>query len=121
MTRRFTIAVAALLIGIPTVARCGEDEAGRFASCDDIAGAGFFWVDTTSGKTWWADPGKMKWVYCGKPEGASQSANGTFLPRENKNGEGMFVLNKQTGEGWWTNGKEWKTLGKPEDTGQPEK
>ena len=39
---------------------------------------------------------------------------GTYVPQANKSGGGLFVLNTVTGEGWWTNGKEWKVLGKPE-------
>jgi len=39
---------------------------------------------------------------------------GTYVPQANKSGGGLFILNTVTGEGWWTNGKEWKVPGKPE-------
>ena len=86
----------------------------KFRACENVAGAGIFWVDTTSGKTWWADPGNMKWVYAGQPEGAKAGPVGTYIPYKNKAGEGVFILNTATGEGWWTDGvKKWKALGKP--------
>ena len=96
---------------------CGEDKylpgVDKFKACENKAGAGFFWVDTTCGKTWWAEPGKMEWVLYGKPEGAKPGPLGTYIPYENKSGEGLYVLNTATGDGWWTNGKEWKSLGQP--------
>jgi hypothetical protein len=43
------------------------------------------------------------------------------MPYENKTGDGLYVLNTGTGEGWWANGREWKPLGKPaEAAGQAE-
>ena len=86
----------------------------KFKACENAAGAGIFWVDSTSGKTWWADPAGMKWVYVGQPKGAKAGPIGTYVPFKNKSGEGVFVLNTATGEGWWTDGiKTWKSLGKP--------
>lgn len=86
----------------------------RFKACENKGGAGFFWVDTTSGKTWQQDPAKMEWVYVGQPDGAKSAPMGTYIPFENHNGQGVFVLNTATGEGWWTDGKNWKTLGTPQ-------
>lgn len=85
----------------------------KFKACENKAGAGLFWVDTTSGRTWWADPGKMKWVFFGQPKGAKPGPTGTYIPYENKSGEGVFILNTASGQGWWTNGQEWKNLGVP--------
>ncbi len=87
--------------------------ANKFKACENKAGAGLFWVDTMSGRTWWADPGTMKWIFFGLPVGAEPAPAGTYIPFENKSGEGVFVLNTATGEGWWTNGQEWKRLGIP--------
>jgi hypothetical protein len=89
--------------------------AGKFKSCENKAGEGFFWVDTTTGKTWWANPQDPRWEYCGQPEGAGTAPVGTYVPYENKSGPGMFILNAATGEGWWTDGKKWKRLGVPTD------
>jgi hypothetical protein len=33
---------------------------------------------------------------------------------KNKDGEGLFILNSATGEGWWTDGETWKRLGVPQ-------
>jgi hypothetical protein len=85
----------------------------KFRACRNRAGSGFYWVDSTSGSTWWADPGKTAWVKCGTPEGAKASPVGTYIPFENYSGSGIYVLNTATGEGWWTDGKGWKSLGKP--------
>lgn len=89
--------------------------AARYMSCENHAGAGCFWVDTTMGKIWWAAPGKSKveWQYLGQVQDAKSGDVGTYVPQANKNGAGLFVLNTVTGEGWWTNGKEWKAFGKP--------
>ena len=91
----------------------------KFKACANVAGAGIYWVDTTSGQTWWANPATMKWVYCGKPEETNPGPTGTFRPYKNRSGEGVFVLNTATGQGWWTDGKQWKALGKPLTTDKP--
>jgi len=98
---------------------CGQEYVAtveKFKACDDEAGGGLYWVDTTTGKTWRADPGAVKWVDCGKPEGAEPGPPGTYIPRDNKGEAGVFVLNTATGEGWWTDGTEWKSLGKPSES-----
>ncbi len=90
---------------------------GKYMVCDNHAGAGFFWVDTTTGKIWWSDmtgKEKIEWKYYGQVQGAKTGDVGTYVPQVNKNGGGLYILNTVTGEGWWTNGKEWKALGKPE-------
>jgi hypothetical protein len=28
---------------------------GKYMACENRAGAGFYWVDTTIGKIWWSD------------------------------------------------------------------
>jgi hypothetical protein len=87
----------------------------KFEACENRGGAGFFWVDTTSGKTWWQNPSEMKWEYVGAPKGSGSAPMGTYRPFENHSGQGVFILNTATGEGWWTNGKQWKALGKPRE------
>ncbi len=93
----------------------------RFLACENKAGAGVFWVDSTNGRAWWADPAAMQWVYFGAPEGASSGPLGTFIPYENQSGAGLFVLNTATGEGWWTDGKAWNALGVPQAVKAPVK
>lgn len=87
----------------------------RFMSCENHAGAGFFWLDTTCGKVWWASPGDCTWEYYGKPDGAKEDEAGRYIPHENKNGAGLFILDSVTGEGWWTNGRQWKKMGTPRE------
>ena len=95
---------------------------GRFVACENMAGGGFYWVDTTSGKLWFAvlsNNGKDEWIYVGQPKDAKPDEIGTYVPRANKNGGGLFILNTSTGEGWWAMpGQEWKAFGKPNDERQ---
>ncbi len=89
---------------------------GKYMACENHGGAGFYWLDTATGKVWWSDmtSEKIKWKYFGQPQDAQAGGTGTYLAYPNKSGGGLFVLNTMTGAGWWTNGKEWKALGKPE-------
>jgi hypothetical protein len=111
------IILAAALIAATGFAAQESKSIARYMACENYAGAGFFWVDTTMGKTWLADMSdkeKIEWKYIGQPQGAKVGEVGTYVPQTNKSGGGLFILNSVTGEGWWTNGKEWKVLGKPE-------
>ena len=83
----------------------------RFVTCENCAGAGFFWVDTRRGEVWWVDPAKTEWVYYGAIGRSGQ--NGRYMPFRNDNGEGLFILDTLRGEGWWTNGSQWKKMGMP--------
>ena len=104
---------ASLLLGGAALAVEYEPAVEKFQACENKAGAGIFWVDTTTGRTWWADPHEMEWKFFGQPRAAAPGPKGTYIPFENKSGEGLFVLNTATGEGWWTDGKQWKSLGRP--------
>jgi len=90
--------------------------ADKFRSAEETAGAGFFWVDSSTGRTWKLDAAKPQWVYCGQPSGAMPGAVGTYLPHPNKSGPGIFILNTATGEGWLYNGTAWQSLGIPVET-----
>lgn len=90
-----------------------EPTTEKFKACENKAGSGFYWTDTTTGGTWLAEPGRMQWVSCGLPKGAKPAPPGTYVPFENRSGAGVFVLNTATGEAWWTDGKTWKPFGKP--------
>ena len=84
--------------------------------CDNRAGAAFFWVDTTNGKTWYWSWKENKFVYGGQPGEAEAGEIGTYMPCPNNAGGGLFILNTATGEAWWALGyrPEWRALGKPE-------
>ncbi len=116
MKRAAVVAGAVLLLvgGLVGVAEEVATTTDRFRACDNVAGSGFFWLDTTTGEVWWMDAAACRWVYAGAPEGAQPGPPGTYLPRRNTSGEGMFVLNTATGEGWWTNGRGWKRAGAPQ-------
>ena len=88
----------------------------KFRAADDTSGPGFYWVDSTTGRTWLMDIARNRWVYCGTPDGASPSPVGTFIPRSSKSSPGVYVLNTATGEGWFFNGRGgWKSHGVPLD------
>lgn len=89
----------------------------RFMSCENVLGGGFFWVNTSTGKVWWADPKNNEWVYYGHPKGAHKGEGmyGRYIPYTHKNGPGLYILNTITGEGWWTDGTVWKEMGIPKD------
>lgn len=88
-------------------------EVPKFKACDSRGSAGFFWVDTSTGMTWKQEGGSLTWRYVGQPEGAKAGPDGTCQPHANPSGQGIFVLNVTTGEGWWTDGATWKSLGAP--------
>lgn len=85
----------------------------RFRACENNAGAGFFLLDSTCAKLWWASPKIMQWEFLGQLENTKPSPVGTYVPVANKSGGGLSVVNTATGEGWWTDGKQWKSFGKP--------
>jgi hypothetical protein len=86
-----------------------EDEK-RFTACENIGGSGFYWLETTSGNLWWMDPAAMEWNFLGDPRGANSSRKGTYELLSDRNG-GVYVLNTDNGEGWWTDGTTWKIIG----------
>lgn len=86
--------------------------AGKYKTCENEEGRGFYWVDSSTGRTWRADPDKKEFVYCGQPPQGTPSEPGTYKPYKNKDGKGLFILNTATGDGWWTDGKEWEKMPK---------
>ena len=85
----------------------------KFKLCEDEVRATFFWVDTTSGQTWWMDPDEREWVDHGKPPSARTAPVGTYIPQKDNRSPGIFILNTATGAAWWTDGEQWKTIGEP--------
>jgi len=89
----------------------------RFQRCENNAGAGFFWVDTTNGKTWYWSWPENGLVDNGQPEESETGKIGTYMPCANNNGGGMFMVKTTTGEAWWVGYKQdWQALspGRPE-------
>lgn len=91
-----------------------KSDDARFVTCENYAGVGFFWVDTSCGAVWWASPEETKWVYYGAPDPCRGQKIGRYVPYGNKGGAGLFILDTNRGEGWWTNGQQWKNMGVPE-------
>ena len=63
---------------------------------------------------------KNDYKYVGQVKDAKTGEIGTYIPLANKNGGGLFILNTATGEGWWTNGTEWKPFDKPSEANKTE-
>ena len=89
----------------------------RFQRCENNVGAGFFWVDTTNGKTWYWSWPENGLVDNGQPEESEAGKIGTYMPCANNNGDGIFMVKTTTGEAWWVSYKQdWQVLelGRPE-------
>ena len=84
-----------------------------FVTCKNHDGNGFFWVDTSCGAVWWANPQETEWVSFGSPD-SPQGRVGRYVPYENEGGEGLYILDTDQGYGWWTNGEQWKEMGMPQ-------
>jgi hypothetical protein len=82
----------------------------RFQSCENIGGSGFFWIDTVTGDLWKAAPPNLEWIFLGSPRGANSGYKGTYQLLSDRKG-GVYVLNTDNGEGWWTDGANWKIIG----------
>lgn len=113
--KRHIAIVLLVLLAVVTIAGAEYVSAPeKFVSCENAGGEGFYWLDSTTGRAWLADPDDTAWHYLGQPEGATPGPVGTYEPMKNKDGEGLFILNSATGEGWWTDGETWKRLGVPQ-------
>ena len=84
-----------------------------FVTCKNHDGNGFFWVDTSCGAVWWANPQETEWVSYGSPD-TPRGRVGRYVPYENKGGAGLYILDTDKGSGWWTNGEQWKEMGMPQ-------
>ena len=82
----------------------------RFQSCENLGGTGFFWIDTATGDLWKAAPPNLEWIFLGNPRGANSGYKGTYQLLSDRKG-GVYVLNTDNGEGWWTDGSSWKIIG----------
>ncbi len=86
------------------------EEKTRFQACENIGGTGFFWTDTVTGNLWRVAPPNMEWNFLGSPRGANTGRRGTYQLLSDRAG-GVYVLNADNGEGWWTDGTVWKNIG----------
>jgi len=96
----------------PSYRASSEQEDNRFASCENVGGSGFYWLDTTNANLWQLDPAIKEWVYLGSPRGANTSRKGTYTLLSDRRG-GVYVLHTETGEGWWTDSAVWKEFNEP--------
>ena len=87
-------------------------EADRFQACENFGGSGFFWIDTGSGDLWRLTPPAMEWLFLGAPHGATAGPWGAYKLLPDRTG-GVFILNTYNGQGWWTDGTDWKIIGEP--------
>jgi|GEM_PF-2362439 len=85
-------------------------EEARFQACESPGDPGFFWIDTVTGDLWRLTSPDTGWTFLGNPRGANTGRKGTYklLPDRHN---GIFVLNTDNGEGWWTDGTVWKNIG----------
>lgn len=88
------------------------EEKTRFQSCENIGDSGLFWIDTVTGDLWRTTPPDLEWIFLGSPRGANSGRKGTYQLLSDRKG-GVYVLNTDNGEGWWTDGTSWKIIGEP--------
>lgn len=88
------------------------EEEKRFQFCENTGGSGFYWLDTRSGDLWLLDTVTNAWKFLGSPRGSNDGSKGTYQLLSDKKG-GVYMLNTSTGEGWWTGGADWKSIGAP--------
>jgi hypothetical protein len=88
------------------------EEEKRFLFCENTGGSGFYWLDTRSGDLWQLDAATITWKFLGSPRGSNDGSKGTYQLLSDKKG-GAYMLNTSTGEGWWTGGADWKSIGAP--------
>lgn len=84
----------------------------RFTACENIGGTGFYWLNTETADLWRLEPSTMEWIYLGSPRGADSGRKGTYALLSDRQG-GVYILNTDHGEGWWTDGTVWKIPGDP--------
>ncbi|MCF7839020.1 MAG: hypothetical protein K9N49_10370 [Candidatus Marinimicrobia bacterium] len=87
----------------------------NFVFCENHGGAGFFWLESSTGQVWWANPFTYTWVRFGAPPDAQPGPPGTYRAEANRSGDGVFVMNVRTGEAWWSRGQDWHPFGVPPD------
>jgi len=82
----------------------------RFQAVENTMDSGFYWLDTRTGDLWRLAPETKDWTYLGSPRGANSGVNGTYQALSDPKG-GVYILNTEKGEGWWTDGTTWKIIG----------
>jgi hypothetical protein len=94
----------------PSYNSSSATEDKRFQSCENTGGSGFFWIDTATGDLWKTAHPELEWIFLGSPRGASSGRKGTYQLLSDRKG-GVYILNTDNGEGWWTDGSSWKIIG----------
>ncbi len=87
---------------------------GTFQLCPNKSGGGFYWVNTATADVFKVNVRNHQWEFCGNPAGEGSGATQTYLPYLNTNGQGMYLLDTQSGKGWFYDGKKWTDMGKPD-------
>jgi hypothetical protein len=82
----------------------------RFQAVELPGAAGFYWLDSARGDLWKVTPEVKEWKFLGTPRGANNGPNGTYQLFSDRKG-GVYILHTDKGDGWWTDGTTWKTLG----------
>jgi hypothetical protein len=84
----------------------------RFQAVENTGNSGFYWLNTANADLWRLDPETMEWIFLGSPRGSSSGRNGQYQLLSDRRG-GVYILNTDDGEGWWTDGTAWKEIGEP--------
>jgi len=84
----------------------------RFVTTPADGSAAPFLLNTLTAELWRLSPETMEWVFLGRPRGANARRKGNYRLLPYKPGE-IFVLNSDSGEMWWTDGKSWKNIEEP--------
>lgn len=82
----------------------------RFQAAENTTNSGFYWLDSRTGDLWRLAPETKEWIYLGSPRGANNGPNGTYQALSDPKG-GVYILNTDKGDGWWTDGTSWKIIG----------
>lgn len=81
----------------------------RFVALDIARETGFFWLDSTTGNLWQFDRSLARWENHGRQPGMTSGPKGTYtLLSDNR--DGAYVLNTETGKGWWFDGSRWQII-----------
>ena len=97
-------------VRLPSYAPPASETYRRFQAVENPADSGFYWLDTRTGNLWRIAPETKEWKYLGAPRGANNGPNGTYEGLADPKG-GVYILNTDKGDGWWTDGTDWKIIG----------
>lgn len=88
----------------------------RFTAIDTVTSRNVYWLDSTTGHLWQLDRSLTEWEDCGTAKGMTPGPNGTYMLWADRQ-DGVYVLNTETGKGWWYDGNRWEKID-PADSAQ---